>query len=96
MNLNLPEPSISIAALVGAVEDLLVEARKVSDDFRAVNWGDLGVCNVEYIIPLLRDYEHPGYVVTIEEAGPDCGLSAWIGERLDPKKFPHVYIECEW
>jgi len=62
----------------------------------AVNWGDIGVSDIEYRLSLIYPEYGPQCVVLIEEASPDCGLSAWITRRLDPDRFPNTYIECEW
>ena len=96
---NFPKIGIVTADLVAEVERLLLEAASEAEGktfhFGAVNWGDLGVVDVEYRKSMLHP-DKPHCVVRVEEASPECDLAQWIGERLDKERFPNVYIECEW
>lgn len=92
---NFPALGIRTEELVAEIERLLEEARKSKGEWGAVNWGDLGVADVEYRLSMLRPTE-PWCVVTIEEASPDCKLGRWITDQLDETRFPNTYVECEW
>lgn len=87
---------ITTAALMSEVARLLVEASKLKDEMGAVNWGDIGIADVEYRLSMLREDAEPWCVVTLEEASPGSHLGIWITERLDRTKFPNTYVECEW
>jgi len=93
-----PKIGINTAELRDAVNGLIEKARRKrkKEDFGAVNWGDLGVVDIEYRLSMLDQNAEPWCVVLIEEAAPGCKLPSWIYERLDHEKFPRTYIECEW
>jgi hypothetical protein len=93
---ELPKIDINVQELVKAIEDELQVARDLppSENFGAVNWGDLGVADVECRVSLLYP-ETPSIVVTVEEASPDCRLAEWLNERMSGR-FPGVWIVCEW
>ncbi len=94
---DFPKLGINTEELRSTVEALIEEAQGLKDhSFGAVNWGDLGVVDIEYRLSMLRPDDGPQCVVQIEEAAPDCGLTQWIWDRLDKVKFPKTYIECEW
>jgi uncharacterized small protein (DUF1192 family) len=94
--LDFPRLGINTQALFDQVERLLEQARAHKDELGAVNWGDLGIADVEYRISVLTPEEGPWCVVVIEEADPDCRLPAWLYGRLDKTRFPNVRFECEW
>lgn len=96
MTNTFPRLGIDTAALVAEVDRLLDIARQEPVGLGAVNWGDLGIAEIEYRLSMLRPDEGPRCVVTVEEASPGCGLADWIYERLDKERFPRTYIECEW
>lgn len=90
-----PKIGINTKELLAEIERLLKKAAKTRSDFGAVNWGDLGVADIEYRMSVLTPGT-PYCVVIIEEASPDCKLPSWIDERLDKTRFNNVYVECEW
>lgn len=92
----LPLLSIDTQALIAEVERLLQIARGMASSFGAVNWGDLGVADVEYRLSVMHPSDGPSCVVLIEEAAPECGLPSWLHDRLDHERFPGVRFECEW
>jgi hypothetical protein len=95
---DFPKIGIKTQDLIDVVEADLKKARRLmkKEDFGAVNWGDLGVSDVEYRMSLMRPDDGPICVVVIEEASPDCKLAKWLSDRLDRDRFPNTYIECEW
>lgn len=97
---DFPKLGIKTAELRTTVEGLIEKARWAADakqyDFGAVNWGDLGVADIEYRLSMLAPGDGPTCVVLIEEASPDCGLARWLNERIDQSKFPRTFVECEW
>ncbi len=95
-NLDFPRLGIVTADLVAEVERLLVEARDEMLNLGAVNWGDLGVSDVEYRLSMLHPDAGPYCVVIVEEASSDSSLARWLNNRLDEDRFPNTHIECEW
>ena len=93
---DFPRLGIVTADLIAHVDALLADAREHMDEMGAVNWGDLGVADVEYRFSILHPQEGPWCVVTVEEASPECQLGAWLNERLDSARFPRTHIICEW
>jgi hypothetical protein len=75
------------------VEALLEKAAETKKDFGVVNWGDLGVRDIERRQSV---FDGPAcIVVLIEEASLDCNLPDFLYENLKDK-YPNVYFECEW
>ena len=94
---DFPKIGIKTEELHQAVEALICEAYKIRDtSFGAVNWGDIGVVDIEYRLSMLNPGDGPSCWVLIEEASPDCKLPAWLSERIDKAKFPRTYFECAW
>jgi hypothetical protein len=93
--LEFPRLGIKTQDLLEEVGGLLQEAGEEME-LGAINWGDLGVADIEYRISVLTPEEGPWCVVVLEEADPDCKLPAWLSSRLDHGKFPNVRFECEW
>jgi hypothetical protein len=93
---DFPRLNINTADLIKEVERLLALAKKYGDAMGAVNWGDLGVVDVEYRLSMLRPHEGPHCMVMIEEASPDCHLPNYLYENWDQTKFPNVDFECAW
>lgn len=95
-----PKLGINTAELIAAIEADLIIARQLmkarEEDFGAVNWGDLGVVDIEYRMSILHPEDGPHAFVLIEEASPDSSLAKWLNDRLDPVRFPSVHVECEW
>ena len=91
---NFPKLGINTAELTAAVEACIEEARLSKEPLGAVNWGDIGVTDIQYRLSMIHD-EKPHIVVLIEEASPECELPAYIYSRLNGR-FPNVYYECEW
>ncbi len=89
-------PDGSTEELIVAVEALLVEAAVSKDEMGAVNWGDLGIVDIEYRLSMMYPRYAPSCIVMIEEASPDSRLAAWLNGRLDRSRFPNTWIECEW
>lgn len=94
--MDFPRIGINTEELVAEVHRLLRLAYADHASLGAVNWGDLGVSDVQYRLSMLRPDEGPHCVVTIEEASPDCKLHGWLFDRLDKERYPSVYFECEW
>lgn len=92
---NFPRLGINIEALRTAIERMLEVAADTKDDMGAVNWGDLGVADIEYRLSMLWPTNGPRCVVTVEEAAPGCKLQIWLNECIS-NTFPNTYIECEW
>lgn len=93
---DFPRININTEELLAAVEILLANAYANNADMGAVNWGDLGVHDIEYRLSMLTPQDGPHCVVMIEEASPDCRLPAFIYDNLDREKFPGVFFECGW
>jgi hypothetical protein len=94
---DFPKLGIRTADLVAHVENLIEDAQGIkTEKFGAVNWGDLGIADIEYRLSMLRPEDGPCCVVLVEEASPGCGLQAWLNEQMDRSKFPNTYVECEW
>lgn len=93
---DFPKLGINTQELTDHVEALLKRASDSKADMGAVNWGDLGVTDIQYRLSMLQPEYGPFCVVTVEEASPGCGLSDWLNRELDSKKFPATYVECEW
>lgn len=93
---DFPKIGINTMDLIKEVEHLLDDAANHKSDLGAVNWGDLGIADIEYRLSVLNTRERPRCVVVIEEASPNSLLASWLYERLDKEKFPNTYIECEW
>ena len=93
---NFPQIGINTAELLAEVERLLELARASREDLAAINWGDLGVHDIEYRLSMLSPESVPRCVVRIEEVSPSCELAMWLYDRLDKERFPNTYFECEW
>lgn len=95
---DFPKIGINTADLVAAVEQAIAAAFALSreEDFGAVNWGDLGVVDVEYRMSMLRPNEGPTAVVMVEEASPDSKLAPWLTRRAVERFGAQVRVECEW
>lgn len=93
---NFPSLGINTEELRKEVYRLLDLARENKDDMGAVNWGDLGIADIQYRLSMLWPDIGPGCTVIIEEASPDSGLASWLHSRLNDAKFPNVFFECEW
>lgn len=93
---NFPRLEINTEALRAAVERMLEVAADTKEEMGAVNWGDLGVADIEYRLSMLHPQNGPYCVVTVEEASPGCKLQGWLNRCLSPEFFPNTYIECEW
>lgn len=97
---DFPKIGIKTEELRDAVDALIAKAVRLrndkAQDFGAVNWGDIGVTDIEYRLSMLRPGDGPSCVVLIEEAAPECGLPRWLYDRLDKEKFPRTYFECDW
>ena len=97
---DFPALGINTQELVDAVDALIDSARQMmhrkEEEFGAVNWGDIGVADVEYRLSMLRPSDGPHCVVLVEEASPACRLESWLSGHLDKDKFPRTHVECEW
>lgn len=95
-----PKLGINTEKLIAFVEECIEDARdrRNVENFGPVNWGDIGVTDVEYRLSMMRPSDGPECVVTIEEAGPECHLARWINERLFDREgeFPKTYVVSEW
>lgn len=88
--------SIKTTELIGHVEALLAKASRYKSDMGAVNWGDLGVCDVEYRLSMISPVAEPYFFVIVGEADPHCALVDWLNARIDRDRFLNAYVECEW
>jgi hypothetical protein len=97
---DFPKLGIKTDELRSAVQALIAQAFEMrgdkSQNFGAVNWGDIGVVDIEYRLSMLSPGDGPHCIVLVEEASPDSGLAGWLTERIDREKFPRTYVECEW
>src|SRR3990167_713255 len=96
---DFPKLGINTQELINAIEADIAEARRLADsgeNFGAVNWGDIGVADIEYRLSMMRPEDGAGAYVIVEEAAPDCKLGQWLNDRIDRERFPVTYIECEW
>jgi hypothetical protein len=91
-----PRLDINTEKLRKEVKRLLKMAEKDKASMGAVNWGDLGIADIEYRLSMLHPQDGPHCVVRIEEASPGCLLERFLYENLNGAKFPKVYFECEW
>ena len=96
--MSIPKLGYNTQALVDEAEFWIAKAcRMISrnkEKFGAVNWGDIGVREVEYRWPVYPAGD-PYCVVTVEEASPDCELGRWLSQKISAK-FPQAHVECEW
>jgi hypothetical protein len=93
---DFPRLGLNTTELKAEVERLLALAADEAETLGAVNWGDLRVTDIEYRLSMLTPNHGPSCIVTVEEASPTSFLCQWLNNRLDPNRFPHTYIECEW
>ena len=94
---DFPKLGINTDELVADVEALISHASRSKEEMGAVNWGDLGVKDIEYRLSMIRPQDGPRCVVIVEEAAPDCHLQTWLNEQMaNCSRFPNTYIECEW
>lgn len=93
---DFPALNINTFDLMAEVGRLLNEAEQDKAAMGAVNWADLGVCEIEYRLSMLNPSVGPHCVVIVDEASPDSKLARWLNQRLDKERFPSTYIECEW
>lgn len=93
---DFPRLGINAEALRDAVERMLEVAADSKAEMGAVNWGDIGVADIEYRLSMLYPNNGPRCIVTVEEAAPGCALQRWLNECLSDEHFPNTYIECEW
>lgn len=93
---NFPQLGIDTTELKSEIKRLLDEARVTASAWGAVNWGDLGVADIEYRLSMLYPEDGPQCVVIVEEASPDAPIADWLNDNLDKIKFPRTWIECEW
>lgn len=93
---DFPKLGINIRALIARVEALIIEAGESKEDMGAVNWGDIGVVDVEYRISMIDPELGASCVVIIGEASPGCRLGRWISRQIDLRDFPNTSVECEW
>jgi len=62
------------------------------EKWQAINWGDLHVCEIQWIIP---DEGHPHVLVTVEEA--NCSILAhFMTDYLKDAGYEGVYVATEW
>lgn len=93
---------IAFPSLGIVTDDLIAEVDRLIDmalkekPCQAVNYGDLGIADIEYRLSVLQPDFGPKCIVLIEEASPSSGLDQWLYARLDTDKFPRTYFECEW
>jgi hypothetical protein len=95
---DFPKLGINTLDLIEFIDGKITAAsrRKNTEDFGAVNWGDIGVADIEYRMSILYPENGPYCVVIIEEAAPGCKLAVWLTDQIDKTKFPNTYVECEW
>ena len=92
---DFPKLGIKTEDLINHVNGLIEKASKNKQNMGAVNWGDIGVVDVEYRLSMIGEPD-PWAVVIVEEANPACELQAFLNDNLDKAKFPKTYIVCEW
>jgi len=88
-----PVLGINTQELLDNCEMLIAKAKESKEDFGAVNWGDIGVRDIEYRLSMMSPSDGPECVVMIYEASPDCRLARWITEMLG---MDRVRVEAEW
>jgi hypothetical protein len=101
---NLPPPKPKqgrgyASRLQRLTNDALDKAAELSNEERlimgAINWGDLGCCDVEERRSLLKGTSF--VAVCIEEASPDAtGLQNYVGKYLEEHGHGDVYVSTEW
>lgn len=96
MSNDFPRMGINTEELRTEVERLIEQASLAKEEMGAVNWGDLGIADIEYRLSMLWPDRGPRCVVTVEEAAPDCELQRWLNRNLDRDKFLNTWVECEW
>ena len=92
---DFPKLGIKTKDLIDHVNGLIEKASKNKQSMGAVNWGDIGVVDVEYRLSMIGEPD-PWAVVIVEEANPSCELQAFLNDNLNKKMFPKTYIVCEW
>lgn len=96
---DFPRLNINTRELLDHVLENIEIARSrmhLGEDFGAVNWGDIGVSDIQYRLFVLDKDAQPFCIITVEEASPDCELGSWLNGVLDHARFPNCYVECEW
>ena len=96
---DFPELGINTQELIDHIDGWLQRAAAMQEEgenFGPVNWGDLGIADIEYRKSVLYLDNPPLCVVIIEEASPECRLRDWLYRAIDKEKFPNVWVECEW
>ena len=93
--IDFPRMGIVTEELIEHVEELLDKVRAEVHNFGAVNWGHLGIVDIEYRLSM-RTGAKPECVVTIEEADPGARLAYWLTQQIDKERFPNTRIETDW
>lgn len=93
---DFPKLGINTSELLDHVEVLIGEAEQSKDEMGAVNWGDIGVADIEYRLSMIHPENGPECVVIVEEASPACALERWLNDRINPDQFPRTTVRCEW
>lgn len=95
---DFPKLDIKTVELIDAVEALIEQARKEVQYHMhwGVNWGDIGVVDVEYRKSMLDKNSQPYCIVCVEEAASGGEFAAWLNKNLNTEKFSRTYIICEW
>lgn len=88
--------SVNVTQLRSHLQELLSIAETMRQDMGAVNWGDIGLVDIEYRRSLMHPEESAQCVVIVAEASPDSKLVSWLNEHLDKDRYPNISIECEW
>jgi hypothetical protein len=94
---DFPKLVVNTQELTTEIENLLASAERSKENMGAVNWGDIGVKDIQYRLSMLTPQDGPHCVVIVEEADPGCHLQMWLNNHLqNSSRFPNTYVECEW
>jgi hypothetical protein len=74
------------------MESVLTDVVMQGGDLGAVNYADLGITSVQWVVDEFGDIN---WRVIIEECSPDCGIPAAMYSRI-PLEIRPVEISCEW
>ena len=93
---DFPKLGINTKDLEEHVSELIARASEEDrETMGAVNWGDIGVADIEYRLSMFGEPD-PWAIVIVEEAAAGCGLQLFLNRNLNRKKFPKTDVICEW
>jgi len=87
---------INTQALIEAAENAVEKARmECPDEMGPVNWGDIGVGDIEVYRSVLYPEDGPRCRLILEEAAASSKLALFVHDEIKGD-FPNVEVECDW